>query len=82
MQETQTLPLGPENPLEKEMATHSNVFAWKIPMARGAWWAAVHGVAKSQTLLSMHAESIYMKQHINILPMCWYIANVLHSLII
>ena len=70
MQETQTLPLGPENPLEKEMATHSNIFAWKIPMARGGWWAAVHGVAKSQTLLSMHAESIYMKQHINILPMC------------
>ena len=22
------------------------------PMDRGAWWAAVHGVAKSQTLLS------------------------------
>ena len=32
--------------LEKEMATHSSVLAWRIPMDRGAWWAIVHGVAK------------------------------------
>ena len=25
---------------------------WRIPMERGAWWATVHGVAKSQTRLS------------------------------
>ena len=25
-----------EDPLEKEMATHSNILAWKIPMDRGA----------------------------------------------
>ena len=25
-------------------------------MDRGAWWATVHGVAKSQTRLSMHAS--------------------------
>ena len=24
-------PLGPEDPLEKEMATHSSVLAWRIP---------------------------------------------------
>ena len=28
-------------------ATHSNIPAWRIPMDRGAWWATVHGVAKS-----------------------------------
>ena len=28
--------LGWEDPLEKEMATHSNILAWKIPMDRGA----------------------------------------------
>ena len=33
-------------------ATHSSILAWRIPMASGAWWAAVHGVAKSQTPLS------------------------------
>ena len=37
--------------LEKEMATHSSVFAWRIPGTRGAWWAAVYGVAQSRTRL-------------------------------
>ena len=31
MQETQIQSLGQENPLEKEMATHSSILAWKIP---------------------------------------------------
>ena len=30
MQETQVGSLGREEPLEKEMATHSNILAWKI----------------------------------------------------
>ena len=33
MQETQVQPLGQEDPLEKEMATHSSIFAWKTPWA-------------------------------------------------
>ena len=37
--------------LEKGMATHSSILPWRIPMDRGAWWAAVHGVAKSGTCL-------------------------------
>ena len=31
MWETQVRSLGQEDPLEKEMATHSSVLAWKIP---------------------------------------------------
>ena len=31
MQETWVQPMGWEDPLEKEMATHSNTIAWKIP---------------------------------------------------
>ena len=32
--------------LEKEMATHSSVLAWKTPgWDGGAWWAAIYGVA-------------------------------------
>ena len=31
MQETRVLSLGQEDPLEKEMATHSSVLTWKIP---------------------------------------------------
>ena len=34
------------------MATHSRILAWKMQMGRGAWWATVYGVAKSQTRLS------------------------------
>ena len=31
MQETRVRPLGWEDPLEKEMATHSSILAWRIP---------------------------------------------------
>ena len=31
MQETWVRPLGWKDPLEKEMATHSSILAWKIP---------------------------------------------------
>ena len=44
--------LGWEDPLEEGMATYSSVPALRIPMDKGAWWATVHGVAKSQTRLS------------------------------
>ena len=46
MQETQVQSLGQEDPLEKGMATHSSILAWRIPMDRGAWWATVHRVSK------------------------------------
>ena len=49
MQEPQVQSLVGKEPLEKEMATHSSVLAWDNPMDRGAWWAIVHGVTKSQT---------------------------------
>ena len=38
--------------LEEGMAIHCSILAWRIPMDRGAWWATVHGVAKSCTRLS------------------------------
>ena len=49
MQETQVQLLGWEDPLEKEMATHSSVLAWRIPMDRGTWWAIGLGVTKQQS---------------------------------
>ena len=44
VQETQVQFLGLENPLEKEMATHSSILAWGNPIDRGAWQATVHGI--------------------------------------
>ena len=41
--------LGQKDPLEKGMATHCSILAWRIPMHRGAWWATVHRVTMSRT---------------------------------
>ena len=42
MWETWIQSLGWEDPLEKDMTTHSSILAWRMP------WT-VHGIAKSQT---------------------------------
>ena len=52
MQETQVHSLGREDLLEKQMATHSSILAWKIPWTEEPGRLAVHGVTKSQTQLS------------------------------
>ena len=52
MRETKVQSLGWEDPLEEGMAALSSIFAWRIPTDRGALWAAVYVVAKSQTRLS------------------------------
>ena len=50
MRETQVQSLGWEDPLEKEMATHSRTLAWKIPwMEKLGRLHTVHGVSKSRT---------------------------------
>ena len=49
LQEMQIQSLGQEDPLEKGIATHSSILAWRIPTDRGAWQATVHGVAQHQT---------------------------------
>ena len=46
--ETSVQSLGWEDPLEKGMATHTSILAWRIP-GIGVWWATVHRFAKSQT---------------------------------
>ena len=63
MQETQKMSvwsLGWEDPLEKEMETHSNIPFQKTPMNKGAWWATVHGGHKeldSTEPLSTHTHT-------------------------
>ena len=43
--------------LEKEMATHSSVLAWRIPGMGEPWWAVVCGVAQSRTRLKRLSSS-------------------------
>ena len=50
MQETWVQSLDQEDPLEKEMATQYSCL--ENPIDGEAWWATVHGVAKSRTQLS------------------------------
>ena len=59
MQETRVWSLGQEDPLEKGMATHSSILAWRIPMDRGAWWATVHVVAKSRHHLEANTFTFF-----------------------
>ena len=47
----ENLPGNREDPLEKEMTSHSSILAWEIP------WAEQPGVAKSWTQLSMHTHT-------------------------
>ena len=47
VQETWVRALDWEDPLEKDMVTHSSIFAWRIPLDRRAWRVTVHGVAKN-----------------------------------
>ena len=53
MQETQVRSLGWEDSLEEEMAIRSSILAGRgeLDIDRGAWWATVHSIAKSWTLL-------------------------------
>ena len=41
VQESWVQSLGWEDPLEKEIATHSGILAWEIPWTEGAWPATV-----------------------------------------
>ena len=45
IQETQLQPLGQEESLEKEMATHSSISAWRIP------WTEEPGMLQSMELI-------------------------------
>ena len=44
MQEMRVQSLDGEDPQVEGMVTHSSIPAWKTPMDRGAWQAAVHTV--------------------------------------
>ena len=47
--ETWVQSLGGENALEKEMATHSSILAWRIPWTEEPGGLRVHGVTNIRT---------------------------------
>ena len=52
MRETWVQSLGREDPLEKEMAIHSSILAWRIPWTEKPSRLQSTGVAESRTRLS------------------------------
>ena len=64
MWETSVQSVGWEDALEKEMATHPNILAWRIPWTEEP---TVHGVAESDTTellsLSKNPISIFRETH-------------------
>ena len=61
MQETRVQSLGQEDPLEKEMATHSNILAWEIPWTEETGGLqSVHGVIEeSDATLLLNRSMLY-----------------------
>ena len=54
MQETWVRSLGWEDPLEKEMATHSSILAWRIPWAEEPVGYSPQGHKESDTTERLH----------------------------
>ena len=50
MQEAQVQSLSQEDPLEKEMATHSSILAWRIPWAEEPGGLQSTGLQESDTI--------------------------------
>jgi len=61
MQETWVQSLGWEDPLEKEMATHSSILAWRTPWTEEpGGLQLVHGVAESDMTERLHFTSLIL----------------------
>ena len=54
-QETLVQFLGQEDPLEKEMATHFSILAWKTPWTEESGRATVHGMDNKESDMTGHA---------------------------
>ena len=64
--ETGVWSLGRKDPLEEGMATYSNIFAWRIPMDSGAWWASPWGRKELYTTERLtHTCDIILWDHVN-----------------
>ena len=63
MQEAQVRSLGWEDPLEKEMATHSSILAWKIPRTEDSGGVQSMGLQRvghnwATNTLQFHQEAL------------------------
>ena len=74
MWETWVWSLGWGDPLEEGMATHSSILAWRIPVDRGVWQAAVFMVAQSQTQLKwLRSSKAHLTSYLRMSGCRWMI---------
>ena len=64
--------------LEKKMATHPSILAWRIPMDREAWQATVHRVAKELEHDLASKQQLASKKDKTLSPQAVSIAAVKH----
>ena len=62
MRETQVHSLGREDPLEKEMATHSSILAWRIPWTEEPGSYSPWGHKESDTTERPHFHFVFRSQ--------------------
>ena len=79
MQETWVLFLGQENPLEREMATHSNILAWRIPGTEDPGRSKSMGSQESDmaSQLNHHHQQTFSSNHCSFYMHCW-VQRALH----
>ena len=64
MQETSVRSLGPDDVMEKEMATHSSILCLENPMDRGTWLSTVHGLANESDMTEQLSNNKSTPRHI------------------
>ena len=69
MQEMQVLSLGGEDPLEKEMASHSSILAWEIS------WKEESGVTKELGMIATKQQQLQEKKEVHHVP-SWSKQNI------
>ena len=62
MQETGVRSLGQEDPLEKEMATHSSTLAWKIPWMKELVNDSLWDSKESDMTEQLHFHSLFFSE--------------------
>ena len=77
-QETQVGYLGWKDPLEREVATHSSILAWRIPWTED-WWATVHGVAELNMTEQLAFLLFTLEKNLNISGPVQFISLLFNS---
>ena len=62
-------------PLERGVATYSSILARRIPGTEEPGGYIVHGVVKSQTLLTLHFETSLIGSYQKIIGSNWVLKN-------